>query len=58
MLGGINPIENFFAKLKHWLRKAAERTIDTICHAITHTLDTVTPTECNYYFLKAGYDRT
>jgi putative transposase len=54
----LNPIENFFAKLKHWLRKAAERTIDTISDAIAHTLGTVTPTECNNYFQKAGYDRT
>ena len=48
----LNPIENFFSKLKHWLRKAAERTIDTICDAIAHTLGTVTPTECNNYFMK------
>lgn len=54
----LNPIENFFAKLKHGLRKAAGRTSDTICDAIAHTLATVTPTECHNYFLKAGYDRT
>ena len=54
----LNPIETFFAKLKHWLRNAAERTIDTFCDAIAHTLATVTPTECHNSFLKAGYDRT
>jgi transposase len=54
----LNPIENFFAKLKHWLRKAAERTIDTICDAIAHTLATVTPQECTNYLIKAGYERT
>ena len=54
----LNPIENFFSKLKHWLRKAAERTSDTICDAIAHILKTVTPTECNNYFLKAGYEQT
>jgi transposase len=54
----LNPIENFFSKLKHWLRKAAERTSDTICDAIAHTLKSVTPQECNNYFLKAGYEQT
>lgn len=54
----LNPIENFFSKLKYWLRKAAERTIDTVCDAIAHTLKTVTPTECDNYFLKAGYEQT
>ena len=53
-----NPIENFFAKLKHRLRKAAERTSDTVCDAIAEILETVTPQECNNYFLKAGYDRS
>lgn len=53
----LNPIETFFSKLKHWLRKAAKRTIDTICDAIAQILNTVTPQECGNYFLKAGYDR-
>jgi transposase len=25
----LNPIEKLFAKLKHWLRKAAKRTVET-----------------------------
>ena len=54
----LNPIEQFFAKLKHWLRKAAKRTTDAVCDAIGHILDTVTPTECSNYFANAGYDRT
>ena len=33
-----NPIEKFFAKLKHWLRKAAKRTPETVCQAIAETL--------------------
>ena len=40
-----NPIEQFFAKLKHWLRKAAKRTVDPVCNAIVRTLDTVTSDE-------------
>jgi DDE superfamily endonuclease len=26
----LNPIEKFFAKLMHWLRKAAKRTVDAV----------------------------
>ena len=34
----LNPIEKFFAKLKHWLRKAAKRTVDAVYHAIADIL--------------------
>lgn len=30
----LNPIEQAFAKLKHWLRKAQTRSIDEIHHAV------------------------
>lgn len=33
----LNPIEQVFAKLKHWLRNAAERTGDALCRAIAET---------------------
>jgi transposase len=51
----LNPIEMLFAKLKHWLRKAAARTSDAVCDAIAHILDTVTASECINYFIEAGY---
>jgi transposase len=51
----LNPIEKLFAKLKHWLRKAAARTQDALCDAISHILDIVTASECRNYFLEAGY---
>ena len=54
----LNPIERLFAKLKHLLRKAARRTKDTICDAITQILDSVTAQECLNYFATAGYDQT
>lgn len=54
----LNPIEQFFAKFKHWLRNAAQRTIDTVYHAIGPILDTVTPAECANYFMNAGYGQT
>ena len=52
----LNPIEQLFAKLKHWLRKAAKRSIDGVSDAIGHTLDTVTSTECRNYFINSGYE--
>ena len=54
----LNPIEQFFAKLKHWLRKAAQRTTETVCNALAPILNTVSPAECANYFASAGYNQT
>jgi transposase len=54
----LNPIEQVFAKLKHLLRKAAERTIEAVCVAIGQILDAFTPQECANYFKNAGYELT
>jgi putative transposase len=51
----LNPIEQLFAKLKHWLRKAAARTRDAVCQAVAEILDNVRPSECANYFAHAGY---
>ena len=51
----LNPIEQFFAKLKHWLRKAAGRTADAVYEAIGPILDRVTSAECANFFAHAGY---
>ena len=53
----LNPIEKFFAKLKHWLRKAAKRTVDAVYGAIADVLPLTTPTECSNYFAQAGYSQ-
>ena len=53
----LNPIERFFAKFKHWLRKAAQRTTEAVYDAIAPILDTVSPAECANYFANAGYDK-
>jgi len=37
----LNPIEQFFAKFKHWLRKAAQRTTEAVYQAIGPILKTV-----------------
>jgi putative transposase len=54
----LNPIEQFFAKLKHLLRKAAARSFDAVTAAIGHLLESFTPQECLNYFSNSGYART
>jgi transposase len=54
----LNPIEQVFAKLKHLLRNAAARTIETVLAAIGELLDTFTPQECANYLANAGYRQT
>lgn len=54
----LNPIEQFFAKLKHHLRSARERTIDGVSNAIASILDTVKPEECSNFLANSGYART
>lgn len=53
----LNPIEQLFSKLKHWLRRAAQRTVEAVCNAIGPILSAVTPTECANYFANAGYEQ-
>lgn len=51
----LNPIEQVFSKLKHFMRQAAERNIDDITNAIAAILDKITSTECNNYLKNSGY---
>jgi len=51
----LNPIEQLFAKLKGFVRKAAPRTLDAVSDAIAQALTTVPPDECANYLLSAGY---
>lgn len=51
-----NPIENAFAKLKAYLRKAAARTVEALWNTIGKLSQTFTPDECANYFSAAGYD--
>lgn len=51
----LNPIEQVFAKLKHALRNAAARSIDTTANAIAAALKTFSPAECQNYLTNSGY---
>ena len=50
----LNPIEQFFAKLKAILRKAAARTIDTLYTALATALTACRATECANYLANDG----
>lgn len=52
-----NPIEQFFAKLKALLRKAAARTVEALITAIAEALNNVSPQECENYLANQGYRR-
>lgn len=51
----LNPIEQVFAKLKHILREASERTIEATWRKIGALLGRFTPQECANYLTNAGY---
>jgi transposase len=50
-----NPIENFFAKLKALLRRAAKRFLDDLWEEIKQILDNVDPNECLNFLISCGY---
>ena len=51
----LNPIEQAFAKIKHWMRSAQKRSIDDICRHLGGLITTIQPNECSNYFENAGY---
>src|SRR6185312_15633475 len=51
----LNPIEQVFAKLKHLMRKAAERTVEATWKRSGQILQQFMPDECSRYLQNAGY---
>jgi transposase len=54
----LNPIEQVFAKLKTLLRKAAERSVETVWKRIGKILDAFPAAECANYLKNCGYAAT
>ncbi len=54
----LNPIEQSFAKIKHWMRLAQKRSIEDTWRHLGKLLNTFTPEECANYFENAGYAST
>lgn len=51
----LNPIEQLFAKLKHWMRDAEARTVEATWRKLGDLLHLVSPNECANYLTNAGY---
>lgn len=51
----LNPIEKLWSKVKAWLRRVAERTIEGLIRAVGDVLRAVDPHECLAYFQSCGY---
>jgi len=51
----LNPIEQTFAKIKHWLRLARKRSVEDLWRYVGDLVSTIQPGECANYFANAGY---
>ena len=51
----LNPIEQVFAKIKHWLRRAEKRTIETLHDEIGRLLDAFPTDDCKNFITNSGY---
>ena len=54
----LNPIEQAFSKIKHWMRMAQKRSAEDTWRHIGHLVHTISPTECANYIANAGYAST
>ena len=51
----LNPIEQTFAKIKHWMRDARKRTGEDTWRHLGDLLGTIEPHACQNYIRNAGY---
>lgn len=51
----LNPIEQAFAKIKHWMRIGQKRNLEDVWRHIGDLIADMDPRECNNYFANAGY---
>lgn len=51
----LNPIEQTFAKIKHWMRQAQKRSVEDAWRHIGRLAQAIEPDECRNYFANAGY---
>ena len=51
----LNPIEQAFSKIKHWMRLAQKRETEDVWRLVGHLVGTIGPKECQNYFKNSGY---
>jgi len=54
----LHPIEQAFAKIKHWMRDAQMHTVEDTWRHLGALLATIEPRECQNYIRNAGYGST
>lgn len=54
----LNPIEQAFAKIKHWMRAAQKRTVEDTWRHMGTLVETIKPNECANYLTNSGYAST
>ena len=55
LLADLNPIEQAFAKIKHWMRIAQKREMEDAWRHVGHLCGTFSQKECANNFKNAGY---
>ena len=50
----LNPIEQAFSKIKHWMRMAQKRTVDDTWRHLGSLVLSIQPEECSNYFRNSG----
>ena len=51
----LNPIEQTFAKIKHWMRMAQKRTTEEAWRQVGNLVSSISSAECANYLKNAGY---
>ncbi len=50
----LNPIEQAFSRIKHWMRMAQKRTVDDTWRHLGSLILSIQPEECSNYFRNSG----
>ncbi len=50
----LNPIEQAFSRIKHWMRMAQKRTVDDTWRHLGSLILSIQPQECSNYFRNSG----
>ena len=51
----LNPIEQAFSQIKHWMRDAQKRRVEELWRYLGKLIQTITPLQCKNYIVHAGY---
>lgn len=51
----LNPIEQTFSQIKHWMRMAQKRTVEDTWKYLGRLIETIKPKQCRNYIQNTGY---